>query len=192
MNADDTGLDAIAAQVRSLPPLPAEEVHELLGAVQRSGDRPAQDRLVEHHLGIPLREALVRGNRGLDVFDLYQEGTVATIVAIAEYAARSDAPEGLSQFVSRVVSVHLDHALEAAAIERQEEEAFVRDAQLYETAEVSLRHRLGREAAVTELAAALDWPEDRVAIVAEQIARARELYDSDIVPYLDDDADDED
>ena len=192
MSAEDTGLDAIAAQVRSLPPLPADEVRELLGAVQRSGDRPAQDRLVEHHLGIALREALERGNRGLDVVDLYQEGTLATIVAISEYAARSNSPDGLGPFVSRVVAVHLDHALEAAAIERQEEEAFVRDAQLYETAEVALRHRLDRVPTTTELAAALEWPEDRVAIVAEQITRARELYDSDIVQYLDDDADNED
>ena len=186
MNPDDTALDAIAAQVRSLPPLPRDEVHELLVAVQAEQRGPAHERLVEHHLGIPLHEALLRGNRGVDAVDLYQEGTVATIIAIGEYAARSDAASGLEPFIRRVVGLHLDQILESASIEREADEAFVRDAELYETAEVGLRHRLGREATSTELAGVLRWPEERVAVVGEQITRARELWDGDIVRYLDD------
>jgi len=189
MSADDTGLDTIAAQVRSLKPLPLDEVHQLLGQVRDEGSGVAQERLVEHHLTIPLREALVRGNRGLDVVDLYQEGTVATIIAINEYARRSDTASGLQPFITKVVGVHLEHAIEEAEHERNEEEAFVRDARLFETAEVSMRHKLGREATEAELASVLEWPQERVAIMTEQLTRARELYDSDIAQYLDDDED---
>jgi DNA-directed RNA polymerase specialized sigma subunit len=187
----DTELDAIAAQVRTAGPLELDEVAELLATVHRDGPGPAQTRLVEHHLQIALDEALARGDRGIDVVDLYQEGSVATIVAVAEYAARSTSASGLRAFVSRVVGVHLDQALEEAAIERQEQEAFVRDAQLYQMAEVAMRSRLGRAATVTELAGVLEWPEERIHIMAEQLQRARAMYDEDIVQYLDDDTEDE-
>ena len=182
MSIDDTTLDAIAAQVRSLPPLSLDEVHRLLEEMRAdSAALTARERLVEHHLGVALHEALQRRNRGLDVVDLYQEGTVATIIAVSEYAARSDAAAGLEAFVHRVVGVHLEHAIEEAELERQKDEAFVRDAQLFETAEVNLRHKLERAPTHAELASVLEWPEERVAVVAEQLTRARELYDSDIV-----------
>lgn len=183
---DDTELDAVAAQVRAYPPLPDSEVQTLLTAVRNGHDGAARERLVEHHLRIALDEAIARGQRGIEVLDLYQEGSIATIVAINEYASRSEAPAGLSRFVSRVVGAHLDHTLEEAELERRADEAFVRDAQLYEAAEVGLRQELGRSATVTEVAAVLEWPEDRVALVAEMLNAAREMYDSEIVQYLDD------
>jgi DNA-directed RNA polymerase sigma subunit (sigma70/sigma32) len=52
VSADDTTLDAIAAQVRSLPPLPLDEVHALLDQVRHDGAVAARERLVEHHLRI--------------------------------------------------------------------------------------------------------------------------------------------
>ena len=181
---DDTDLDSLAAQVRSRPPLAADEVRTLLADAGSAG--PAQERLVEHHLAIALDEALARGDRGVEVLDLYQEATVATIVAVSEYAARSGKPAGLRNFVSRVVRAHLDDAIEQVKLEQRGDEAFVRDAELYELAEINLRHELGRSATNTELAAALEWPEERVAIVGDMLNAAREMYDSDIVQYLDD------
>src|SRR5438105_12397578 len=187
VNLDETDLDLLAAQVRSHPPLNADEVRSLLADARDAG--PAQARLVEHHLEVALDESLARGDRGLEVPDLYQEATVATIVAVSEYAARGGAPTGLRSYVARVVGAHLDDAIEEAELERRSEEAYVRDAQLYETAEISLRHELGRSATNTELAAALEWPEERVATVAEMLTAARDMYDSEIVQYLDDEDD---
>ncbi|MBV9525936.1 MAG: hypothetical protein JOZ46_09010 [Candidatus Dormibacteraeota bacterium] len=181
---DDTDLDALAAQVRAFPPLNDDEVRSLLGRV-RAGQEPAREELVDHHLNIALDEVLAHGNRGMDVVDLYQEGAVATIVAVSEYASRGGAPAGLRTFVRRVVDAHLESALEDAAIETQSEEAFVRDAQVYETAEVGLRQELGRSATVMELAAVLHWPEERVALVGEMLDSARAIYDADIAQYLD-------
>lgn len=182
---DDSELDGLAAQARSYPPLEVDQIGRLLSAA-RDGDGAARERLVEHHLRVALDEALVRGDRGLEVLDLYQEGTLATIVAVTEYASRGGAPGGLAAYVARVVGAHLDRALEAAAAERERADALLRDAQLYEIAEVSLRSELGRSATVTELAAALTWPEDRVNVVGAMLNSAREMYDADIVQYLDD------
>lgn len=185
---DDTELDALAAQARAYRPLNDDEVRSLLAGAAAAG--PAQERLVEHHLSIALDEAMARGGRGVAVADLYQEATLATIVAVSEYASRGGPPSGLRAFVARVVGAHLETAIEEAEIEQRGDEAFVRDAQLYETAEINLRRELGRSATTTELAAVLAWPEERVAIVGDMLNRAREMYDSEIVQFLDDDDED--
>ena len=180
----DADLDAIEAQVRSFPPLADDEVARLLPTAAAAG--PSQERLVEHTLGVALDEALSRRDRGVDVVDLYQEATLAAIVAVSEYSVRNGAARGLRAYVARVIGAHLDDAIEQAAIDRRADEAFVRDAQQYETAEIALRHELARAPTVTELAAALKWPEERVEVVADAVTNAREIWDSEIVQYLDD------
>src|SRR6202035_3659866 len=93
---------------------------------------------------------------------------------------------GLDRFVGRLVASHMDDTIELAAIERASDEAFVRDTEVYEAAEVRARHELGREPTVVELAAELGWPEERVAVVGAMLNEARARYDSEIVEYLDD------
>jgi len=185
---DDTELDALAAQVRAFPPMSAQETGWLLTAA-RDGSDSARERLVDQQLRRALDEAITRGNRGLEVVDLYQEGALAAVVAVSEYASRGGPPAGLGAYVSRVIGTHLEDVLEEAARERESENALVRDAELYETAEVALSHELGRSATVVELAALLEWPEERVALVGEMLNTAREMYDADIVQYLDDESD---
>ena len=185
MHLDSSDIGTLTAQARQYPPLTPDEVARLLPDSAVSG--PAQERLVQHQLGTALEEAVARRDRGVDVVDLYQEATVAAIVAVAQYSARGGEPSGLQRYVARVIGAHLDDAIEEAELERKADEAFVRDAQAYETAEVNLRHELGRSATTTEIAALLEWPEDRVAVVAEAVTAARELWDSEIVEYLDDD-----
>jgi len=176
----------LTTQVRSYAALDDDEVGALLEDVRTSEAVSARRRLVEHHLGIALDEARLRGDRGVELGDLFQEGTLAVIAAVEEYALRGAAPAGLAEFTREVVAAHLDATVEAAALEQRSDEAFVRDAQLFETAEVSLRRRLGRSATPTELASLLEWPAERVQLMADMLAAARSLYDSDIAQYLDD------
>lgn len=185
MHSDDPDLATLTAQARQYPPLSLAEVARLLPDSAVAG--PAQEQLVQHQLGTALDEAMARRERGVDVVDLYQEATVAAIVAVAQYSARGGEPAGLQRYVARVIGAHLDDAIEEAELERRSDEAFVRDAEAYEAAEVSLRHELGRSATTTELAALLQWPEERVVVVAEAVTNAREIWDSEIVQYLDDD-----
>jgi DNA-directed RNA polymerase sigma subunit (sigma70/sigma32) len=192
--AADSPLDAIAAQARSYPPLPLDEVESLLHRTHETGGTAAAATLVRHHLSIALDAALQRRDQGLEVGDLYQEGSVAVVTAVDEYAHRGGAAEGLRPYVERVVALHLDAALEREAEERAAGEAFVRDAQRYELVEVDLRHRLGRPATPVEMAAALEWSVEHVDTVAEMLNEARALNDETLLPYLDDtgDGDDED
>lgn len=184
--AEDSPLDAIAAQVRSYPPLPLDEVDTLLRRTHETGGNAAAAELVRHHLSVALDAALQRKDQGLDVGDLYQEGSIAVVTAVEEYAQRRGAAAELRAYVERVVALHLDAALEREAQEREAGEAFVRDAQSYELVEVDLRHRLGRAPTSLELAAALLWSVEHVETVAEMLSEARALHDESLLPFLDD------
>ena len=188
--AADSPLDTIAAQARSYPPLPVAEVASLLQQTHGTGGNAAAATLVRHHLSLALDAALERRDGGLDVGDLYQEGSVAVVTAVDEYAQRNGDPAGLWAYVARVVALHLDAALEREAAEREAAQAFVRDAQRYELVEVELRGRLGRIATPVELAAALEWSVEHVETVGEMLAEARALNDETLLPYLDEADDD--
>jgi DNA-directed RNA polymerase sigma subunit (sigma70/sigma32) len=178
--------EILDAKVRSLPALSEPATTALLSNVRTNGRGPALDELVEHQLAGIIELAEARRGKGVEVSDLTQEGTIAGVVAVLEYAAQSGPAEGLDRFVGRLVASHMDDTIELAAIERAGDEAFVRDTEIYEAAEVRTRHELGRSPTVIELAAELGWPEERVSIVGAILNEARARYDSEIVEYLDD------
>jgi DNA-directed RNA polymerase sigma subunit (sigma70/sigma32) len=179
-------LEVLEAKVRSLPALAESATTRLLEDVRVHGRGPALDELVEHQLATILQLAEARSGKGVEVGDLTQEGTIAGVVAVLEYAGQGGPASGLDRFVSRLVASHMDDTVELAAIERAGDEAFVRDTEFYEAAEIRTRHELGRNPTVLELAAELGWPEERVAIVGAILNDARARYDSEIVEYLDD------
>jgi DNA-directed RNA polymerase sigma subunit (sigma70/sigma32) len=182
----DTALDSLAAQVRTRPPLPLEEVADLLGRVHREGAGEASTTLVEHHLGVALDAALARAESGVDVGDLYQEASIAVVTAVGEYAARSGDAVGLRGYVRRVVDLFVDAAVEREEAERRTAEALVSDSRLLDLAEVEMRKQLGREATALELAALLGWPLERVSVIGDLLAEARARNDASLVPFLDD------
>ncbi|HXA27899.1 MAG TPA: hypothetical protein VN193_04040 [Candidatus Angelobacter sp.] len=185
--AADSPLDTIAAQVRAYPPLPDAEVAQLLGRVQAGAGPAATATLVRHNLGLALDAAIARRDQGLEVGDLYQEASIAVVTAVEEYARRGGEPSGLRTYVERVVDLHLDAAVEREAEEKAAGEAFVRDAQRYELAEVELRHRFGRDPTTVEMAAAMEWSVDKAETVAEMLAEARAMHDESLLPFLDED-----
>ena len=181
-----TDLDILDAKVQALQPLSEAATADLLAEVRVQGRGPALDELVEHQLAAVLALAEARRGKGVEIGDLTQEGTIAAVVAVLEYAGKGGAASGLDRFVSRLAASHMDDTIELAAIERAGEEAFVRDTEFYEAAEIRARHELGRSPTTIELAAELGWPEERVAIVGTILNDARARYDSEIVEYLDD------
>ena len=52
-----------------------------------AGKGPALDQLVEHQLAAILELAEARRGKGVEVGDLAQEATIASVVAVIEYAA---------------------------------------------------------------------------------------------------------
>lgn len=183
---DDTELDALAAQVRSFPHLDDIELMGLLDAAH-DGDQEAQRYLVEQQLGSVLDAALAHRGGGIDVVELYQEGSVAATIAVEEYVVRGGRPDGMRHYVDRVVGAHLDSIIERETLRQQDERKLVEEVQLVESAEIVLRRELGRQPTPTEVAARLEWPPERVEALDQMLHVAREIFDSDIALYLDDD-----
>ena len=159
--------EILDAKVQSLPPLDEPAIARLLAEVRVHGRGPALDELVEHQLAGIIELAEARHGKGVEVGDLTQEGTIAGVVAVIEYAGQGGPAGSLERFVSRLVASHMDDTI-------------------YEAAEVRTRHELGRNPTVVELAAELGWPEERVSIVGAMLNEARARYDSEIVEFLDD------
>lgn len=183
---DDTELNSLAAQARAHPPLSAAAVERLIGAA-RGGDGLARKSLAEHSLGAVLAEAVARRDHGIEVTDLYQEGSLAALVAIEEYTQRGGPGAGFAGYVRRVVAAHLDRLIEEAEAAAAAAAAILEDTRLLEIAQVALREQIGHEPSATELAAVLLWPQERVELIAAMVNSARQAFDAEIVEFLDDD-----
>lgn len=183
---DDTALDAIAAQLRSLPTLGDDDVRGLLAESQAAPAGPATGRLVEQQLVVVLEAVLARRSPDLDLMDLYQEGSVAATVAVNEYVARGGQPDSLRPYVRRVVEKFMDDVIEREQAQRVADELLIANVKLLDAAEVVLRRRLQREPTTLELAGALNWTPEAVDVIGRTLHAARTEYDSDIVQYLDD------
>jgi DNA-directed RNA polymerase specialized sigma subunit len=188
---DDTELDALAAHVRARPELSGEAADTLIAAA-RGGDLEARDTLAEHSLGTVLDLSIARRDRGLEVSDLFQEGSVAVMVAIEEYVARGGPGAHLRDYVRRVVGAHLDVVVEREEAAAAEAAAIVTDTRLLDVARAALRSQLGHDPTSIELAAVLLWPRERVELISGMLDAAREQFDSEIVEYLDDEDGEED
>lgn len=182
----DTLLDTLAAEVSANPPLDLTTVGELLAQARDDPHGVAASTLVEHHLFLSLEAALARAGAVLDVTDLFQEGSVALVAAVAAYAGEGAPAAGLRDYLRAAIASHVDAALAEAKALREDDDAFVRDSRLLEGVEVELRHRLGRDATTAELAATLSWDEERVTVMGRLLAEARARNDETLVPFLDD------
>lgn len=181
---DDTTLDALAVLAKTRPELSGEAAERLLVAA-RAGDTAARERLVAHSLGWVLDQAVGHRDHGIEVVDLFQEGSLAATIAIDQYVERGGSGARLGGYVRRVVSDHLDRAVEREEAASAEAAAIIADTRLLEAALTATRQRSGREPTETELAALLQWAPERVELIADVLGAAGEQFDADLVQYLD-------
>lgn len=127
--------------------------------------------------------AAERTGRGLSEGDLFQEGSIGLLKAIADFqdSGRSD----FEAFAREEVARHMDRALSREDQAQEDGRKLVEAAEAYERAEVSLRRELGRDATPTELAAKLEWSPDRTARIGELVTEARREHDEELLTYLD-------
>lgn len=172
-------------QADGAPALTPGEQARLLETSAR-GDRPSQERLVAANMGMVIRLAQARGDRGLSVPDLVQEGSLGLVEAVHTFAG-SGAPD-FARFAEQKVGAQMDAAIEAEAAAVREGELLVAAANDYERTELLLRRELGREATEAEIAEKLEWTLDRTRYVAQVVADARRRHDEELLEYIDPDA----
>ena len=172
-------------QARLNPPLDVREERRLLDLAS-TGDRSSRDRLVAAKLGMVIRLARDRTERGLSVPDLVQEGSVGLVDAVQSFR-RSDAAD-FNAFAEQKVAEQMDAALAAEAAAVRDGELLVAAANDYERTELLLRRELNRPATAEQIAEKLEWTVDRTRYVAQVVAEARRRHDEELLEFIDPDA----
>jgi RNA polymerase primary sigma factor len=182
---DEATMRDLRRQVDRTPPLSDPEQSRLLER-SASGDRSSQDRLVAANLGMVIRLAEARYEKGLSVPDLVQEGSLGLVEAVHTFAASGERDFG--KFAEVKVGAQMDAAIEAEAAAVREGELLVAAAADYERTELLLRRELGRPATEAEIAEKLEWTVDRARYVAQVVADARRRHDEELLEFIDPDA----
>jgi len=185
VDEDAAALAALARSVRLGRPIEANELSALLERAAL-GDRASEERLVAENLGIVIRLAASRKDRGLTSGDLVQEGSIGLVEAVRSFTGSGQADFGA--FAEARVGAQMDAAIAS-------EVASVRDAQLlvaaatdYERTQILMRLELEREPGEVELAEKLEWTVERTRYVAQVVAEARRRHDEELLAFIDPDA----
>jgi len=182
VDSDAETMRDLLRQVNAARPLRENEQNQLLERAAL-GDRASQERLVAANLGLVIRLATERGDRGLSMPDLVQEGSIGLVDAVRSFAGRAETD--FASFAEQQIGAQMDQAIET-------EIAAVRDAQLlvtaatdYEHTELVLRRELHREPTESELAEKLEWTVERTRYVARVVADARRRHDEEMLEFID-------
>jgi DNA-directed RNA polymerase sigma subunit (sigma70/sigma32) len=181
---DSALLQDLVREARLNGPLSAGE-QQLLLEGSALGDRPSQDRLVAAHLNMVIRLAMERGEQGLSLSDLVQEGSIGLVMAVRSFAAGTG--NDFSHFAEEKVGAYMDAAIATESAAARDAQLLVTAATDYERTEVTMRHELGREPTVVELAEQLEWTVDRTRYVAQVVADARRRHDEEMLTFIDPD-----
>ena len=182
---DAAELQELVRQVKQTQPLRAGEELQLLDKAAR-GDRASEDRLVAGHLPMVIRLAGGRGEQGLSVADLVQEGSIGLVEAIREFTTSGEAD--FARYAEQKVAAQMDAAIASEAASVRDAQLLVAAATDYERTEILMRLELEREPTEAELAEKLEWTIDRTRYVAQVVAEARRRHDEELLAFIDPDA----
>ncbi|HEV2954045.1 MAG TPA: hypothetical protein VG015_08135 [Candidatus Dormibacteraeota bacterium] len=184
---DEEGIDAaasfdrLAESIERIPPLAPGEARGLVGRLAK--DPTAVKRLFDSQLATVLKLARSRAGQGLELSDLFQDGSEGLTLAIHDYA-RSP----LGDFEARaevLIARYMDAALADEATARADEQQLMDDAEAYERTELSLASDLKRRPSLDEIASKLKWPVARAENIRDLVEEARRQHDQDLMQYLD-------
>ncbi len=162
--------------------LDERELAGLVAAAVR-GDRGSQDRLFAAHMPMVARLAAARGDQGLPVADLVQEGAIGLMEAVWGFGAGGEAD--FERFAQARIGAQMDAAIAAEAACVREEQLLLVAASDYERTELLLRKELHRAPTESEVAEKLEWSVERTRYVADAVATARRRHDEELLAYID-------
>ena len=182
---DAAALQDLIRHVQLTRPLQAGEVAKLLERAAL-GDRQSEDRLVAGHLAMVIRLAGTRGEQGLLVADLVQEGSIGLVEAVRAFAGSGEAD--FARFAEAKVGAQMDAAIATEATAVRDAHLLVNAATDYERTEILMQYELGRAPTEPELAEKLEWSVDRTRDVGKVVADARRRHDEELLAFIDPDA----
>lgn len=182
MGGDEALLRDLRRNARSHGPVhPADE--ERLLHQSALGDRSSEDRLVAANMTMVIRLATERGEQGLSVLDLVQEGAIGLVEAVRTFSTSRE--PSFAAYAERRVVEQMDAAIATEAAAVRDAELLVAAATDYERAQLVLRRVLEREPVPSEIAEKLEWTVDRTLYVAQVVAEARRRHDEEMLAFID-------
>ena len=167
---------------RMAAPIDAGDQEELLRRAG-DGDKASLDILVEAFMPTVVRMASARGEQGLPVGDLVQEGSIGLLEAIQTFSASGEPDFG--RFAEAHIAAQLASALDAEASAVREAQQLVAACEDYDRVEALLRRELHRPPTEVEIARKLEWTVDRTRYVAQVVTEARRRHDEELLAYID-------
>ena len=164
-------------QAREAGPLSPAREAELL---QGRDSQDAIDSLVRHNLDVVVEQADAHAERGLSFPDLFQEGTVGLLEAVATYNGNG----AFRDFANLHVGLQMDALVAEEDGARQEAAAALEDVRTLDLAQVMLREDLGHEPKPAELADSLGWDPTRVEKAIRWLEEARRRNDELTLEFL--------
>jgi RNA polymerase primary sigma factor len=147
------------------------------------GDEASQERLVEAFMPTVARMAAARGEQGIEIGDLVQEGCIGLIEAIRTFGASGESDFG--RFAEVHIAAQLTVAIDAEAAAAREEHLLVTASADYDRVEMLLARELHRAPTEVEIAEKLEWTVDRTRYVALVVTEARRRHDEELLAYID-------
>jgi DNA-directed RNA polymerase sigma subunit (sigma70/sigma32) len=185
LDSDAEIMEDLLRQVETTRPLSAGEQERLL-ELAGLGDNASLDRMVSANLSMVIRLAGVRGERGISMPDLVQEGSIGLVEAIRSFAVSGESD--FIHFGERHIGAQMDAAIAAEAASGRDAELLIAAATDYERTQMVLRIELQRSATDEELAEKLEWTVERTRYVAQVVAEAQRRHDEEMLEFIDPEA----
>ena len=182
VDSDTETMRDLLKQVAMARPLTDGEQQRLL---ERAGlgDRASQERLVAVNLGLVIRLANERGEHGMSMPDLVQEGSIGLVEAVRSFANSGEGD--FVPFAARHVVAQMEAAIAAEAAATRDADLLIAAATDYERTQMVMHLELHRNATEMELAEKLEWTLERTRHVAEVVADARRRHDEQMLEFID-------
>ena len=185
MVGEATVIRDLLRDAQTAKPLNAGEQERLL---ERSalGDKGSEDRLVAANLEMVIRLAAARGEKGLSMPDLVQEGSIGLVEAVRTFAYSGESD--FARFAEQRAGAQMDAALAAEAAALRDAELLIAAATDYERTQTVMRVELLRDPTEDELAEKLEWTVERTRYIAQVVAEARRRHDQELLQFIDPEA----
>jgi RNA polymerase sigma factor (sigma-70 family) len=182
VDSDMETIRDLMRQVEATRPLGKGEQKQLLERAAL-GDKASQERLVAANLGLVIRLAAERGDQGLSMPDLVQEGSIGLVEAVRSFAASVE--NNFASYAEQQIGAQMDQAIATETAAVRDEQLLVRAMTDYEHTQLVLRLELLREPTESELAEKLEWTVERTRYVARVVADARRRQDEELLEFID-------
>ena len=162
-------------EIGTVPLLTADEEMEL-AKKKAQGDESAKERLIEANLRLVVSIAKRYTGRGMSFLDLVQEGNMALLLVLKNYASHpvvgDDAVSYFNQLRERAVHMAMEAVTEEQKQSEQTAEKLTASVNVLNVVMTKLAEELGREPNLSEIAAKMQMSEDEVQAVMKEAINA--------------------